>query len=302
VKVPSLVLSLAMATALTVAPIDGAQQPVFRSSVDLVNVTVSVKQNGKPVDGLRPADFEVRDEGEVRPIVDLSRDTLPLDVTLALDMSASVTGAMQQLLERAVNEVGHSIRPGDRVRVVTFNYRVSQVRDFDSGSGPLDVHFGTPSGGTALFDAIVASIVTPADGDRRQMAIVFTDGEDTASFADEPMMIDAAARSATTIFAVTLAGGTRAAPNRTASERLFQALTNATGGALAVLQRDEDLGPSFVRAFDEFRTSYVLRVPATTVASKRSDGWHALSVKLTRSGRYEVRARPGYFAVTTPPS
>jgi hypothetical protein len=58
-----------------------------------------------------------------------------------------------------------------------------------------------------------------------------------------------------------------------------------------ILQKDEDLGPTFLRALNEFRTSYVLRYQRTGI----EPGWHELSVKVTRSGSYDIRARKGYF-------
>jgi hypothetical protein len=128
------------------------------------------------------------------------------------------------------------------------------------------------------------------------MAIVFTDGDDTTSFLDEETVLDVASRSDTTVFAVTASDAGTTMPAWTPSQRLFQRVTAATGGALAVLRRNEDLGASFVRAFDEFRTSYVLRVTANPAAASRPDGWHALSVTLKRPGSFDLRARPGYFA------
>lgn len=45
-------------------------QPTFRSGVELVQFDVTVlDRNRKPVEGLNVADFTVRDNGEVRPIV-----------------------------------------------------------------------------------------------------------------------------------------------------------------------------------------------------------------------------------------
>ena len=82
---------------------------------------------------------------------------------------------------------------------------------------------------------------------------------------------------------------------RDSHEALFTGLANATGGALDVLQRDEDLSGSFAQAFEEFRTSYVL---SYTYEGPDLPGWHQLQVRVTRPGTYEVRARQGYFSVT----
>jgi hypothetical protein len=44
-------------------PVSGESQKLFRSSVDLVTIQASVRDNkGRPMKGLRPVDFEVRDK------------------------------------------------------------------------------------------------------------------------------------------------------------------------------------------------------------------------------------------------
>ena len=46
-------------------PVSGESQKLFRSSVDLVTIQASVRDNkGRPMKGLRPVDFEVRDNGQ----------------------------------------------------------------------------------------------------------------------------------------------------------------------------------------------------------------------------------------------
>jgi hypothetical protein len=48
----------------------------------------------------------------------------------------------------------------------------------------------------------------------------------------------------------------------------------------------------FLRALDDFRTSYVLRYAAEGVARA---GWHEIAVRVIKPGtRYDVRARKGY--------
>jgi len=84
-------------------------------------------------------------------------------------------------------------------------------------------------------------------------------------------------------------------PQRPSNERMLQALADRTGGALTIVQRDADLGASFVRELEEFRTSYVLRYSPTGVPA---GGWHDVEVRINRQGTFEVRARKGYFGET----
>src|SRR5512139_1187340 len=81
------------------------QNPTFSSKVEAVRVDVLVTEHGKPVRGLRAADFEVFDNG-VRQTVDFaSAEQLPLNVVFTFDLSDSIVG------ERLANlrEAGHAV-------------------------------------------------------------------------------------------------------------------------------------------------------------------------------------------------
>ena len=119
------------------------------------------------------------------------------------------------------------------------------------------------------------------------MAIVMTEGQDGGSFLDEPELFDVAARTDMAVFFVAVTDGTSRVPQRPANERMLQALANATGGAVTVVQRDADLGASFVRELEEFRTSYVLRYSPTGVPA---GGWHDVDVRAQPTGPFR---RPG---------
>lgn len=277
----------------TATAVAAAQQAVFRASTASVTVDVSVRQNGRPVTDLGPADFEVRDAGLTQQIVEVTRETLPIDVTCIVDLSGSVQGPVLESLRRSINAIGQRLRPTDRASVITFNQQIRQVRPLQPGGWPDGLALGTPSSLTSLFDAVSVALIASPEIGRRRMAIVFTDGLDISSFLDGAGMIEIARRSGTAVFTVALAEGTVRRPRRPAHEDLFTTLSNTTGGVLDVLQRDEDLSGAFAEAFEEFRTSYVL---SYTYDGPALTGWHPIEVRVTRPGRFDVRARQGYFS------
>jgi hypothetical protein len=87
----------------------------------------------------------------------------------------------------------------------------------------------------------------------------------------------------------------------------FNTLAETTGGMVQVVQTDpftvkingtqtnnnrDTVDASFIRALEDFRTSYVLRY---TVEGVPRAGWHHVAVRVTKPGRtYQVRARRGY--------
>src|SRR5438045_2994964 len=80
------------ALALLGAAAAAQQSPAFSSKIEVVRVDALVTDNGKPVLGLGPADFEVVDNGVPQTVDLVSFDEIPLNVILALDMSDSVSG------------------------------------------------------------------------------------------------------------------------------------------------------------------------------------------------------------------
>ena len=73
-------------------PIDQSR-PTFHSAADLVSIQASVKDNrGRPVPGLTGTDFEVRDNGQLRPVLSLRSDReSPLSLAVLVDMSGSMS-------------------------------------------------------------------------------------------------------------------------------------------------------------------------------------------------------------------
>jgi hypothetical protein len=89
---------------------------------------VLVTDNGKPLLGLAPSDFEVLDNG-VRQRVDLaSFEQIPLNVVLALDNSASLQGLRLGHLQTAGKRVLEGLKPGDRAALVAFSHVCRRAR------------------------------------------------------------------------------------------------------------------------------------------------------------------------------
>src|SRR5262245_7024123 len=88
-------IAITLAISCTLIALVGAQprpdtpQTTFRSSVDVVTIQASVRDaRGRLVPGLTPKDFEVWDNGQVRPIVEFRSDLQsPVTLVIMVDMS-----------------------------------------------------------------------------------------------------------------------------------------------------------------------------------------------------------------------
>ena len=237
---PLIALSASLSRCAPLARV-GARQ-TFTSRIEAVRVDVLVTENGRPVQGLTPADFEVLDNG-VRQRVDLaSFEQIPLNVVLALDMSASLQGLRLGHLQTAGKRVLDGLKPGDRAALVAFSHVVSPSQgltdDLDRVRAALDQARG--EGLTSLIDATHAGMLLGESDAGRSLLIVFSDGVDTSSWLTADAVLETARRGDVVVYGVEI-GERRASFPRDLSE--------VTGGRLLRHRIDEGSRPRRSREF-----------------------------------------------------
>jgi len=289
-------LRLALIAGLTAivfggAPDNGpnAQAPTFRGVVDGVSVDVVVRQGGHPASGLTSADFLLEDDGVRQDVEAVPMNNLPVDVTLAMDVSGSMLKELDRV-KADVRAIAAMLRPGDRFRLVTFARDVRQIEPMQEVGPALQIGGITAGSSTSMNDALLYALAWPPEPQRRHLVVVFTDGYDTSSFLDDAIIPQVAAHADAVLHAVLSAvvpGVGDLARSRTALEQAAV----LTGGQSHQLS---DTVKSFKEVFDEFRTSYVLRY---TFHGPRRAGWHDITVSVGRPGAFTVRARKGYFGM-----
>jgi Ca-activated chloride channel homolog len=278
-----------------------AQQAKFTSGIDVVTIDVAARDGGKVVTGLTAADFVVLDNGVKQDISDVTYGKLPIDITVALDVSYSVTGQQLQRLRVAVGQLMRDLGKDDHLRLMLFNERVRRVADFTSDVKSVEdaILSATAGGATAVFDTLSVAIVSADHPDRRQLIVLFTDGSDSMSFTDPKTLIDVAHHSNVTVSAVlpiaTSSSMVRVNLPPSANEQLkvYRQLAADTGGVIVPLAVRTDVTSTFAKALDEFRSSYVLHFSPKGVERK---GFHDLTVTVPANPKLTIRARKGYWA------
>lgn len=292
------------AIALVAVPLSlrSPQQPVFRSAATAVEVDVRVRDKDRPVTSLTISDFEVRDNGVVQHVDEVSVADLPVDVTLVLDSSGSAESINAEMT-RAKRDFIKLLRGEDRLRVLTIDTVPGGAAAFQSPSqalaSPLDPQ--AQGGTSSVYDTLAIALVhTPPLG-RRGMVVVFTDGIDNRSAIDARRLIEVARVSENVLYFVSTTASSGNMIPRLAEPVILPAMnglaalkraSDETGGRLvAGGTLGKSLVPFFRDALDDFRARYVLRYSPRGVEPA---GWHTLEVKLRATPWYEVRSRSGY--------
>jgi VWFA-related protein len=280
--------------ALTVAAVLGLfesagaapQSPAFSSKVEAVRVDVLVTDNGQPVRGLGPADFEVLDNGVPQDVTLVSFDQVPLNVILALDMSDSVAGERLQQLRGAGSGLLAALKNNDQAALVAFSHavRLGATLTTDVGSVQAALAAAVSTGQTSLVDGTYAGIMVGESDAGRGLLIVFSDGVDTSSWLRADAVLDTAKRADVVVYGVSVVS--RLKPE------FLREITSLTGGRMFEIEKTTNLAATFLGILDEFRHRYLVSYTPKGVAK---DGWHKLDVRL-KNRRATIKARPGYLA------
>jgi VWFA-related protein len=295
-----------------VAPAQDPPRQVFRSGASAVAVDVSVRDRSRrPITGLDADDFRVYDNGVLQRVDTVSYGKVPIDVTIALDVSYSVTGALLDRLRQGVVQLMRDLGPDDRLRLLLFNMRVTRVSPFTRDIRLVESVLRTAKagGGTALLDAISVALVSASSSDRRQLVVFFTDGADSSSTTSADMLVAVAQRTRATLTFVVPGGltspvlspGTRPGAqvpqptgtrvNARPRNTILAKLAAETGGNILSAGPSGDLSATFREVLAEFRSTYVLYYTPRGVPA---EGYHELEVKTSRE-QATILARRGYF-------
>ena len=281
----------------------------FRTGVDAVAVDVLVTRGRNAVAGLTAEDFTVLDNGVRQDVAAVFVEEVPVTLLLVLDTSGSVRGAPLRHLLAAAEAAGEALRPGDRVGLVTFSDKLRLAVEPPAPPADLPAALGRvrAGGATALYDATFAALALRDRTVGRTVALVFSDGYDTASWLEPPAVLDAARRSDVVVYGVRhdrlAQEGWQQREGRRLVSRWFAddphlfrqeylpQLAADTGGSVYVAADLERLREVFERVVDEFRSRYLLTYTPTGV---EAGGWHELEVRVRGRGR-RVQARRGYL-------
>ena len=277
---------------LTAIGSPGAQQPqnqpTYSVQSQLVQIFLTVQEGSRRVTGLDLAKFSLTEDGKVQPIDHMDSEQVPLQVALVLDTSQSMTESLEETQEAATLFI-RSLKTGDRVTLIPFNSTLRTVPQLTDDFEPVltAIRNTRAEYKTKLYDAILYAMKVLSDKEGRKAIAVFSDGEDTASTATLPLVVNAASRYGYPIYAVCAGPETRSQAYR----RVLRQLTETNSGKAYFTENARELGSAFLEVSAELRAAYVLYYYTRLTPDDR---WHELLVNVAEPG-YRVYSRRGFF-------
>jgi len=257
-------------------------------NVDAVQVTVTVMEgHGRYVRGLPSSAFHVFEDGRPQTISHFVSENIPLELIVAIDISASMAPAMPKL-KTAVEEFLAAVPSGNEVTLIGFNDTIFTLSR--RATNPADrvkaVDRLAPWGATALYDVILRSIGMLGREVGRKALVIFTDGEDQGSHATITDVERGLQSSDVTLYMIGQGRGVTREPLKKIMERL----STPTGGRALFTDSIDELRGAFAELIDELSNQYLLGYAAN--GARGDAAWRSIRVDV--DGHSEVRARQGY--------
>jgi len=265
----------------------------------VLNVTV-LDDHNKLVMNLTKPDFSVAEDGVAQTIISFQHEDIPVSMGILVDNSGSMRDKRQAVNSAALDLVKASNKD-DEAFVVNFSDEAYIDQDFTSDLGKLReglAHIDS-KGGTALYDAVVASADQLAKGAKRpkQVLLVITDGEDNASVMSLEQTIQRIqALQGPVVYSIGLLfkdeGGGREARR---AKRALQILSSETGGVAFLPKSLDEVDEMAAEVARDIRSQYTIGYHSTKPASL--GGYRIVKVEAHAQGygKLIVRTRTGYY-------
>ena len=242
-------------------------QNVIRVNVNLVLVDATVKNKaGQIMVDLKQEDFELREDGTQQKIEIFSRDELPLDVALVLDLSDSI-GPFLVPLRQAANIALSALKPEDQVALFTFSTEAQMRVPFTHDKSQIaDMIGGFQTGGaTNINDAIFLPaqyLLNAPQKDRRVIILISDDVGTSAGGQGTRDIITEAIASDAVVYNLKIPGynppETRMAAAMTPGLVDIRKVVEQTGGEVFNVPDVAHLDEGFRALIERIKTRYTL--------------------------------------------
>jgi Ca-activated chloride channel family protein len=306
-----------------------ARQPVFKSSVDLVVLSFTVTDNkGKYVNGLKPSDFriledgikeklstfsegnrpamEIADDGSLKPLPPREEPDAEHTVTLSAPPSGDAfVGTNVFVLfdtsnfmyhgfvyaEDAIVDFVRGLDRADSVAVYTFSRNMSRAASLthDRNEAIFGLRKSVAGDDTALYNGLLLTLRDAAKVPGRKVVIVFSNGPDNASMVAPDDVRAVAEDEGIPIYVIS----TNDVSKDPISSNVFKRIATQTGGKAYWARTWQKQVEAFEAIREDLGNSYtVTYYPAVNP----NEGFRKIDIQIVSDvgKHYRVRSRPGY--------
>jgi Ca-activated chloride channel homolog len=278
---------------------------VLHTDVEEVVLNATVLEGSRLVPDLKADNFQVFEDGKKQNLISFQHTDLPVSIALVVDNSGSMARKRPSVNKSALDLIEAS-NPQDEAFVVNFSDEAFIDQEFTSDVNKLRDGLGhiESRGGTALYDAVVASAdKLAADAKRpKQVLILITDGEDNASTLNlEQTIRRVQALSGPVIYSIGLLFGDEMSHAEVRhARRALEMLSGETGGIAFFPKSIENIDQIAAEVARDIRNQYTLGYRSTKPMSEPGFRRVEVTAEAKGMGRLTVRTKTGYFPEVKP--
>jgi VWFA-related protein len=292
----------------TPTPIPG-DDDVVKVASTLVPIPVSVLDaGGRAITNLTLADFELRIDGKLAEISELSRSETPIRLAMLFDNSSSVLIAREFEKDAAIKFFRRVIRPQKDLAAL---YSVATITTLEQGftadigslTRAIEL-FPQPEGATALLEGIVLGAEYLREVSGRRVMVIVSDGDDTKSDVTFEQTLRALQLANCQVYVVKTTdfenykrtGSRRGNANirALAAERRMSEIARQTGGAVHSPVDERELDEAFRQITAELSQQYILSYYPDDEPGTRGQ-FREITLTLKDRPGLTARTRKGYF-------
>jgi Ca-activated chloride channel family protein len=284
----------------------GSHGYTLQRTVDEVVLNATVIDDGRRlVNDLAQNDFKIWEDGVPQTIAAFQHQDVPVSMGILVDNSGSMRDKRAAVNAAALDLVKAS-NPLDEAFIVNFSDEAFIDQDFTSDLSKLRdglAHIDS-KGGTALYDAVVASADQLSKGAKRskQVLLIITDGEDNASSLTLEQTIRRIQQlQGPVVYSIGLLFGedTGGRESRRA-KRALQLLSDDTGGLAFFPKSLADVDSVAAEVARDIRNQYTIGYHSTKPASEGGYRTVRVEARAQGHGKLIVRTRSGYYPTANP--
>lgn len=273
----------------------------LRANAYEVRLNASViDASGSTVNSLSKEAFHVYEDGVPQTILGFRHEDVPVSLGILIDSSGSMYDK-RAAVDAASLDLVRLSNPQDEAFLVDFSSEAYIDQDFTNSISKLQqgLSYIKSSGGTALYDAVIASADYLSKNAKRskQVLLIVTDGDDNASSASLEQAIRRVQElDGPAIYCIGLLFGQDVSRSESRHSReVLSELSAQTGGQAYFPHSLRDVDGITHEVAQDIRSQYTIEYRSTK--SPTLGGYRQIHVEAREKGYrgLQVRTRTGYF-------